>query len=66
MEGPAVAGEPLGQYSQAAAGGHCQLAADATIIGQADQAASSLQACLDLLLTPCIKDLMEQAMGQYG
>jgi hypothetical protein len=37
-----------------------------TVIGKADQEASSLQAWLDLMLKPCIKDLMEKDIGQHG
>ena len=66
MDGHAVAGEPRGQHRHDPVGVRFQLAADDTIIGTAEQAASALQAWLDLLLTPGLENLMEQDMGSYG
>src|SRR5207248_1829704 len=66
MDGQAVAGKPLGQHRHDLASVRFQFAADDQIIRKADQAASSLQAWLDLLLKPCIEDLMEKDIGQYG
>jgi hypothetical protein len=66
MDGQAVAGNPLGPHRHDPAGLRFPCAADDTIIGTAAQAASPLQAWLDLLLKPSIKDLMEKDIGQYG
>src|SRR3989475_13071775 len=66
MDGQAVAGKPLGQHRHDLAGVRFQFAADDKIIGKADQETSSLQAWLDLMLKPCIEDLMEKDIGQHG
>ena len=66
MDGQAVAGEPLGQHRHDPVGVRFQRAADDNIIGKADQEASALQAWLDLMLKPCIEDLMEKDIDSYG
>src|SRR5438093_630586 len=66
MDGQAVAGKPLGQHRHDLAGVRFQFAADDKIISKADQETSSLQAWLDLMLKPCIEDLMEKDIGQHG
>src|SRR6266487_4319835 len=62
----AKTGKPFRPHRHALTGVRFPLAPHDAVIGTAHENASPLPAWLDVPLEPCIQDMMEEGIGEYG